>query len=64
MRTTMSEKRKKYDWKFPDGAVRIVEEMGKPIAQVAHQPRNGASEAFTKSGLWPWTFISSRAAAI
>jgi len=31
----MSEKRKKYDREFRDGAVRIVEETGKPIAQVA-----------------------------
>lgn len=31
----MSQKRKKYDREFRDGAVRIVEETGKPIAQVA-----------------------------
>lgn len=31
----MSEKRKKYDREFRDGAVRIVEETGKSIAQVA-----------------------------
>ncbi|MCX8564426.1 transposase [Mycolicibacterium mucogenicum] len=31
----MSEKRKKYDREFRAGAVRIVEETGKPIAQVA-----------------------------
>ena len=31
----MSEKRQKYDREFRDGAVRIVEETGKPIAQVA-----------------------------
>ncbi|MDX2358954.1 transposase [Dietzia sp. PP-33] len=31
----MSEKRKRYDWEFCDGAVRIVEEAGKPIAQIA-----------------------------
>jgi transposase len=35
MRSTMPEKRKKYDREFRDGAVRIVEETGKPIAQVA-----------------------------
>ena len=31
----MSEKRKEYDREFRDGAVRIVRETGKPIAQVA-----------------------------
>ena len=31
----MSEKRKKYDREFREGAVRIVEESRKPIAQVA-----------------------------
>ena len=31
----MPEMRKKYDREFRDGAVRIVEETGKPIAQVA-----------------------------
>ena len=31
----MSEKRKKYDREFRDGAVRIVEETGKPVAVVA-----------------------------
>lgn len=31
----MSEKRKKYDREFRDGAVRIVRETGKSIAQVA-----------------------------
>lgn len=31
----MAETRKKYDREFREGAVRIVEESGKPIAQVA-----------------------------
>ncbi|WP_193564428.1 transposase [Pseudonocardia sp. EV170527-09] len=31
----MPEVRKRYDREFRDGAVRIVEETGKPIAQVA-----------------------------
>lgn len=35
MRIEMSQKRKKYDREFREGAVRIVEETGKPIAQVA-----------------------------
>jgi transposase len=35
MRSTMPEKRKKYDREFREGAVRIVEETGKPIARVA-----------------------------
>src|SRR3954465_15745568 len=35
MRIEMPEKRKKYDREFREGGVRIVEETGKPIAQVA-----------------------------
>jgi transposase len=35
MRIEMPEKRKKYDREFREGAVRIVEESGKPIAQIA-----------------------------
>jgi hypothetical protein len=35
----MSEKRRKFDQKFREGAVRIVRETGKPIAQVARPPR-------------------------
>ena len=35
MRSTMPEKRKKYDREFRERAVRIVEETGKPIAQVS-----------------------------
>jgi transposase len=31
----MAEMRKKYDREFREGAVRIVEESGKPIAQIA-----------------------------
>ena len=31
----MPEKRRKYDREFREGAVRILEETGKPIAQVA-----------------------------
>lgn len=35
MRIEMPEKRKKYDREFCEGVVRVVEETGKPIAQVA-----------------------------
>src|ERR687892_1349455 len=35
MRIEMPEIRKKYDREFREGAVRIVEETGKPIAQIA-----------------------------
>ena len=35
----MPEKRPKYDREFREGAVRIVEETGKPIAQVARDLR-------------------------
>ena len=33
----MPEKRRKYDREFREGAVRIVDETGKPIAQVARE---------------------------
>lgn len=33
----MSEERKRYDREFREGAVRIVNETGKPIAQVARE---------------------------
>ena len=33
----MSEKRAKYDLEFREGAVRIVNETGRPIAQVARE---------------------------
>jgi transposase len=35
MRIETPEKRKKYDREYREGAARIVEETGKPIAQVA-----------------------------
>ncbi len=35
MGSEMPEKRNRYDAEFREGAVRIVEETGKPIAQVA-----------------------------
>src|SRR4051812_34384499 len=33
----MAEARRKFDREFREGAVRIVRETGKPIAQVAHE---------------------------
>ncbi|MET8798754.1 transposase [Nocardia sp. NPDC004568] len=33
----MAEKRRKFDQEFRDGAVRIVRETGRPIAQVARE---------------------------
>ncbi|WP_067478692.1 transposase [Nocardia amamiensis] len=33
----MAEKRRKYDAEFREGAVRIVRETGRPVAQVAHE---------------------------
>lgn len=35
MRIAVSEKRKKYDREFRGGVVRIVEETGRPVAQIA-----------------------------
>src|SRR5829696_6128868 len=48
MRIEMPEKRKKYDREFREGAVRIVEETGKPIAQVARDL--GATRASWATG--------------
>ena len=39
----MAETRRKFDQDFREGAVRLVRETGKPIAQVA--PSAGASQA-------------------
>ena len=36
-RTAMAETRRKFDEDFKQGAVRIVRETGKPIAQVARE---------------------------
>lgn len=33
----MAEKRRKYDAEFREGAVRIVRETGRPVAQVARE---------------------------
>ena len=48
MRIEMPEKRKKYDREFREGAVRIVEETNKPIAQVARDL--GVNEARWATG--------------
>ncbi len=57
----MPEKRMEYDREFREGAVRIVEETGKPVAQVARdlgvhegtlgnwKPRRGWSLAYRRS---------------
>ncbi len=44
----MSEIRKKYDREFREGAVRIVEETSKPIAQIARDL--GVNEARWATG--------------
>lgn len=41
----MSEKRKKYDREFREGAVRIVGETGKPIAAVARNLGNTRADS-------------------
>ena len=45
----MSEKRRKFDHEFHEGAVRIVRETGKPIAQVARDL--GINEARWATGM-------------
>ena len=39
----MPEQRMRYDREFREGAVRIVEETGKPIAQVGGEPRSAVA---------------------
>ena len=54
----MSEKRKKYDREFREGAVRIVRETGKSIAAVARDL--GSTRALWATG-WPKTERPARA---
>ena len=54
----MPEKRTKYDREFREGAVRIVNETNKPIAQVARDL--GVNEAQWATG-WPGTGRPGRA---
>ena len=55
----MSETRRKFNRDFREGAVRIVREIGKPIAQVAREL--GISEGTWATG-WPRTAAPGTAA--
>ena len=55
----MAEMRRKFDADFKEGAVRLVRETGKPIAQVAREL--GSSRARWRTG-WRRTGGSARAA--
>jgi transposase len=56
----VGERRRKFDQDFQDGAVRIVRETGKPIAQVAREL--GVNEGPLGTG-WRWTGSAARTAA-
>ncbi|GAA2887825.1 hypothetical protein GCM10010517_51760 [Streptosporangium fragile] len=54
----MAETRQKFTPDFREGAVRIVEESGKPIAQVARDPGTGSGtparwRSRSGAGAWP-----------
>jgi len=57
----MAETRRKFDKDFKEGAVRLVRETGKPIAQVARSW--GSSRGRWRTG-WRRTVVSAKAAGM
>jgi transposase len=48
----MAESRRKFDEDFKEGAVRLVRETGRPIAQIAKDLESTRARWLTG---WPWT---------